>query len=376
MISAQLLGVRRAAHRDARALEVARLADAEVLERHQRQLVAEHGAHLVGPPDVELALDALGVGVQRGREAALGLAQLAQRPVERLRAHAREQRLAATPASRAGRRAPAARCRRASSRSAGRSSARRRCSGRSRRRSGRTCRRRPSGAACAAPSGARPGAAGTRSPRPAGTSARRPSRRARRRRPRRSAVTASSSERGSSSSSGGSSAAAPAQPRQDLRGRLLDLRALLDPGVGDALEHLPPARHAVARLGREVRAGVERDGLGRQERVQRPAAVAGHRLHRVHVDRVDVRALLAVDLHAHEALVHERRRLGVLEGLALHHVAPVAGRVADRDQQRPVELARAAQRLLAPREPVDRVLRVLEQVGGRLVGESVRHGPR
>ena len=116
---------------------------------------------------------------------------------------------------------------------------------------------------------------------------------------------------------------------------------------------------------RVVGAGVERHAVGRQERVQRPAAVAGHRLHRVHVDRVDVRALLAVDLHAHEVLVHQRRDLRVLEGLALHHVAPVAGRVADRDDQRLVLRAGARERLLAPRVPVDGVLRVLEQVRAR-----------
>ena len=118
---------------------------------------------------------------------------------------------------------------------------------------------------------------------------------------------------------------------------------------------------------REVGAGVERHAVGRQERVQRPAAVAGHRLHGVHVDRVDVRALLAVDLDADEALVHQRRDLRVLEGLALHHVAPVAGRVADRDEQRLVLSRARRQRLLAPRVPVDGVVRVLEQVGGGLV---------
>jgi 2-iminobutanoate/2-iminopropanoate deaminase len=41
----------------------------------------------------------------------------------------------------------------------------------------------------------------------------------------------------------------------------------------------------------------------------------------------------------------------------------VAGRVADRDQQRLLLVARAGKRLLAPGQPVDRVLLVLEQVG-------------
>jgi hypothetical protein len=53
--------------------------------------------------------------------------------------------------------------------------------------------------------------------------------------------------------------------------------------------------------------------------------VAGHRDARLHVDRVEVGALLAVELDADEVLVHELRDPLVLERLALHHVAPVAG---------------------------------------------------
>ena len=139
------------------------------------------------------------------------------------------------------------------------------------------------------------------------------------------------------------------QPRQDPRGRLLDLGALVAPGRRPRRSSTcDQDGHPVARLGREVGAGVERHPLGREEGVQRPAAAAGHRLDGLHVDRVDVRALLAVDLDADEALVHQRRDLGVLEGLALHHVAPVAGRVADRDEDR-LGLARARGR--APPRP-------------------------
>ena len=111
--------------------------------------------------------------------------------------------------------------------------------------------------------------------------------------------------------------------------------------------------------------------VGRQEDRHRPAAVTGHRDDRVHVDGVEVGPLLAVDLDVHEVLVHQRRRLGVLERLVLHHVAPVAGRVADREQDRPVLLARAGERLVAPGVPVDGVLGVLEQVGAGLRGEPV-----
>ena len=110
---------------------------------------------------------------------------------------------------------------------------------------------------------------------------------------------------------------------------------------------------------------------GRQEDGHRPAALAGQRDDRVHVDRVEVGPLLAVDLDADEVLVHHARGQRVLERLALHHVAPVAGRVADREQDRLVLVARARERLVAPRVPVDRVGGVLEQVRRGLLREAV-----
>ena len=94
---AQLVAVRRVgrrADRDVRALEVALLGHPEVLDRLGAELVAERLADLGRRPDVELALHALGVRVERGGERALLLAQLGERPVERLAADAREALLA------------------------------------------------------------------------------------------------------------------------------------------------------------------------------------------------------------------------------------------------------------------------------------------
>jgi hypothetical protein len=117
-------------------------------------------------------------------------------------------------------------------------------------------------------------------------------------------------------------------------------------------------------------AAEERSPLGVEEHGHRPTAAAGHGLHGLHVDGVDVGPLLAVDLHVHEALVHDRRHRVVLERLVRHHVTPVARRVADREQDRLVLGARPGERLLAPGVPVDRVVGVLPEVGAGLVGES------
>src|SRR5262249_37445730 len=71
------------------------------------------------------------------------------------------------------------------------------------------------------------------------------------------------------------------------------------------------------------------------------------------------------------ALVHQPGRVRVLEGLPLHHVAPVTRRVADRHQQWLVLLTGASQRRRSPWQPVDGVLRVLAQVGRALGGGAV-----
>ena len=149
--------------------------------------------------------------------------------------------------------------------------------------------------------------------------------------------------------------------------------AVLPPVLVDGPADVAEGRHAVPRLVREVGAAVERLALGGHEDGQRPAPVAGHGLHGVHVDPVDVGPLLAVDLHVDEQTVHQVRGVVVLEGLVGHDVAPVAGRVPDGDQHRPVLLTGPGEGLVPPRVPVDRVVGVLAQVRAGLGSEAVGH---
>ena len=94
----------------------------------------------------------------------------------------------------------------------------------------------------------------------------------------------------------------------DALARRLQVRPPVGPRVADGGQHLPERRHAVRRTGRVVGAAVERRTVGGGEDGHRPAAVAGQRLRGGHVDAVDVRALLAVDLDAHEAARSSRPR--------------------------------------------------------------------
>ena len=103
-------------------------------------------------PDVELALLAFRIGIERSGEGALRRGHLALEPADGLRARAARTadcRCAARPAPAVP---GAGRCRRASSRNAAPASARRPNSARSRRRDGRRCRPRSCARACARPS--------------------------------------------------------------------------------------------------------------------------------------------------------------------------------------------------------------------------------
>ena len=158
---------------------------------------------------------------------------------------------------------------------------------------------------------------------------------------------------------------------EHARALRLDVAALPRPHLVHARQDFHEARPSRAGILREVGAAVERLELGREEHVERPAAAHAHRLHRGHVQPVHVRTLLAVDLHRHEPAVEQCRHRIVLERLVLHDVAPVAGGIADREEDRLPFAPRLLESFIAPRVPVHGVPGVLQQVGALFVDEPV-----
>ena len=98
-----------------------------------------------------------------------------------------------------------------------------------------------------------------------------------------------------------------------------------------------------------------------------PAAAARRQLNGCHVYRIEVRAFFAVDLDVDKVFVHQAGSGFVFKRFMGHHVAPVAGGVSDAQENRLVFLPGAGQRLLAPGIPVDRIVCVLEEIGGGFV---------
>src|SRR5262249_36502913 len=68
---------------------------------------------------------------------------------------------------------------------------------------------------------------------------------------------------------------------------------------------------------------------------------------------------------------HEGGDLGIFIGLPLHHMAPVTGRITDRNQDRFVFTTGFFKGLGSPGIPVDWVTRVLQKVGTFLVNQPI-----
>ena len=119
------------------------------------------------------------------------------------------------------------------------------------------------------------------------------------------------------------------QRTDHLIGTFDDLVTPLAPRLGGGGQNLFERGHAEAVFRREIRSPEKRLQVRRQKDVQRPTAAAGHHLNGRHVNLVDVRPLLAIDLDGDKVLVEDLGGLGILERLPLHDVAPMTCRVAD-----------------------------------------------
>jgi len=148
----------------------------------------------------------------------------------------------------------------------------------------------------------------------------------------------------------------------NLYGLCEDSLFIVRPGFRDAIEHREKSRTPEGIVRREVGAADKGLEVRREPHAHRPAASARGGLHEGHINAVHVGAFLAVHLDVHEMVVHEGSDFRVFKGFALHHMAPVAGRVADGEEDRLVFRAGLCERLFAPRIPVHRIVGVLEEI--------------
>ena len=97
-----------------------------------------------------------------------------------------------------------------------------------------------------------------------------------------------------------------------------------------------------------------------------------HRHRRRHVNLVEIRPFLAIHFDADKMAIHDGGDRRVFKRLPLHHMAPVTGRVADRQQDRLVRRPGGGQRFRPPGIPIDGVIGMLQEIGTGLGMEPVR----
>ena len=162
--------------------------------------------------------------------------------------------------------------------------------------------------------------------------------------------------------------------RDAIRQLIRDLKealAIVAPLVSNGAQDLAKGRHVEPAGGGVIGAAVERPAFRSQEDRHRPASLAGHGHHRLHIKTIDIGPLLTVDLDAHKMFVHERRGLRVFERLMRHDVAPMAGGVSDAQEDGFIQFLGHGKRLRAPGIPFHRILGVLKQVRGGGVREFI-----
>ena len=166
----------------------------------------------------------------------------------------------------------------------------------------------------------------------------------------------------------------PAQEGAELPGGLLEALPVPLPLALHRLEQRDQAKLPPPVLPGQIGPGEEGLPLRGEQQGQGPAAAAVEGHAGLHIHRVHVRPLLPVHLHRHEAPVQDPGHLRALKGLPGHHMAPVAGGVANGEEDGFSLPAGLFKGFLPPGVPVYGVLCVLQQVGRALVLQTVRHG--
>jgi len=89
------------------------------------------------------------------------------------------------------------------------------------------------------------------------------------------------------------------------------------------------------------------------------------------VDLVKIGPFLAVDFDVDKERVHPLGDIRIFEALMRHHMAPMAGGIADREQDRLVGGLGSGEHHIAPGLPMNGIVLVLKEVGARLLAEAV-----
>ena len=152
----------------------------------------------------------------------------------------------------------------------------------------------------------------------------------------------------------------------------LDLDGVFLPIVVDQLENGRKAIRVPLIFGWEIASGKKGVEVRRQKQIVWPSARVGQNLPREHIGLVEIGALFTIHLDADKPLIHQRGDGGIRIDRSLGHMAPVAGAVADGEEDQLVLFSCLPNRFLAPWVPVDWIVGVLQEIGTDGVDQPVR----
>src|SRR6478672_4964339 len=127
----------------------------------------------------------------------------------------------------------------------------------------------------------------------------------------------------------------------------------------------------MAIFGRKIGAAHERFQPRSQPHAHGPPPTAGCSLDKCHINPINIRTFLAIDLDVDKVAIHQRGCGRVFERLVRHDVTPMASGVADGEEDRLIFASGPEKRFFAPGIPIDGVLRMLQEVGRLLVSEII-----
>ena len=153
----------------------------------------------------------------------------------------------------------------------------------------------------------------------------------------------------------------------------VQLLALVSPKCCDLRPEFDQAGHAKSSPFREIGTGKEGPPVVVHKDGEGPTPGAGRCLADRHINLVDIGSLLAVHFYGNEVLVEQLGHLVVLEGLVLHYVTPVAGRVSDGKEYGLIFLAGFPKSLLPPGIPIHRVFGMLQKIGAFFPCKMIGH---
>lgn len=146
------------------------------------------------------------------------------------------------------------------------------------------------------------------------------------------------------------------------------------PQLVDSFAKLGETKMSATRGFRKVRAREERFAVGQAKHRHWPTAVTIHGLNSVHVDRINIWSFFAIDLDVDEQSIHEFAGGFVLKRLMGHDMAPMAGRVADGNEDGHISPFRLGQRFRPPRPPIDGIVSVLSEIRAGFIRKAICHG--